>query len=406
MRRAKSWTLAAAVAVLWMLVVSRYFPAASAYRTGADEGAYFGQAVTVDDWGLRGFCELARRYVVNRSDLPPPVRIGHILVAALALTVQRSFVALSWLSTLCQAATCLVVFAFSRKVWDERFAGVAGMLLLSSPLANHLASRALADTHAALASVSTLLCFVALILWGESRFLWGFGAALAWSLLVKETSYLLLPFYVLALGWEHWKRPSANRWRVWLVLGVVPLLTLGISTLLFGGLGRFYDVVRVVTTLNAMEPHPYLQAFSSGPWYEYFVDFLLLSPLTALLFFAFCGHFLLGRAPESSSSRATSLLLSFFAFTLLVLAPLPKNPRFVLPLDPLLRIGAASMVLALAERLFKAKVHASIAAIVALAALVWLDWAAFERYFVAAKIYDPVAYNLLEVARMIPAAGH
>jgi hypothetical protein len=273
--------------------------------------------------------------------------------------------------------------------------------VLSSPLANGLALRALADTHACLANVLALLSFVALLVGHERKYLWVFAGALGWSLLVKETSYFLLPFYAGVLVVERVKTGArgASRAGVWLALAMVPLLTLGLSMLLLGGPAELYAVVRTAATRNAVEPHPYLEAFGSGPWYEYFVDFLLLSPLTTLLFIAFCGHF----ATSAEKPRATSLVLAYFAFCLGVLAALPKNPRFALSLEPLLRIGAASMLVVLARPLFASKLRPELVLAAGAAALVLLDVRSFKRFFVTGKIYDPVAYNLLVTARMIPA---
>jgi hypothetical protein len=211
---------------------------------------------------------------------------------------------------------------------------------------------------------------------------------------------LLVPFYggVLLLERATNRAPSSGRARVWLALGLVPLITLAISLALLGGPNRFYEVVHTAAARNAVEPHPYLQAFGSGPWYEYFADFLLLSPLTLLLFTGFCGHFV----TSSDKSRATTLVLFYFAFYLVVLAALPKNPRFALPLDPLVRIGAASMVVVLTERLSGTQRRAAVVLAASLALLLIVDFRAFKRYFVTGKIYDPVAYNLLVSARMIP----
>jgi len=403
MQRSKSWMLAGAVAALWMVLVSRYFPSAGEYRASADEGAYFRQAGTIVDQGFRGFSELGRVYVAERSDLPSPLRIGHISLSALALSVNRSFRALSYLSASCYAATVLLIFAFARKLWDDRIAVLASLLALSSPLANGLALRALSDTHGCLASMLALLSFAALVVRAEQKYLWVFAASLAWSLLVKETAYLLLPFYAGVLLLERVKRahsPRSIHTRALLAVALVPLLTLAISMALLGGPTRFYEVVRIVTALNAINPHPYLEAFGAGPWYEYFIDFLLLSPLTALLFLAFCGHVI----ASADKSRATALVLSFFAFYLVILAALPKNPRFSLPLDPLLRIGVAGMLVTLTQQ-FKTRTQADFVLAAALAVLLVFDLRAFAKYFVAGKIYDPIAYNLLAAARIIPTSS-
>src|SRR6185369_1945009 len=83
------------------------------------------------------------------------------------------------------------------------------------------------------------------------------------------------------------------------------------------------------------------------------------------------------------------------------LAPVAKNPRFALPLDPLLRIGAAAMIVATAgERRTRAARVALTATLTTV--LVVTDARTFQRFFVDDRIYDPVAANLLVAAGSLP----
>ena len=128
------------------------------------------------------------------------------------------------------------------------------------------------------------------------------------------------------------------------------------------------------------------------------VDFVLLSPPVAILFLMFCGRFVAARRRD----LAMAIVLLFVCYAIACLSLVPKNPRFALPLDPLLRLCAASMVVATVAEL---RLRAS-ARTVILAALVLLvavsDARAFRHYFVTNGIYDPVAVNLLAAEKFLP----
>jgi Alg9-like mannosyltransferase family len=112
-------------------------------------------------------------------------------------------------------------------------------------------------------------------------------------------------------------------------------------------------------------PNDYLIATGSGPWYEYVVDFVLLSPPVAILFLMFCGRFVAARRRD----LAAALVLVFICYAVACLSLVPKNPRFALPLDPLLRLCAASMVVATAADL-RAGAKARAAMLIAVVMLV------------------------------------
>ena len=111
-----------------------------------------------------------------------------------------------------------------------------------------------------------------------------------------------------------------------------------------GGPSQAWAVIETARHANVTQPNAYLIAYGSGTWYEYVLAFLVLSPLVTVLFLMFCGRV----AAAYRRDLPTLLLVLFVVYVIATLAPVPKNPRFALPLDPLLRIGAAAMVAATA----------------------------------------------------------
>jgi len=248
--------------------------------------------------------------------------------------------------------------------------------------------------------VLSLFLFIVWLSTGRERHFIVFAAVLWWCLLVKETAWVYVPFAAGAMLILKLAGRGGIRARHILIVAVaVPAAAGAVYALAFGGIGRALAVIETTQRANVARPNDYLVATGSGPWYEYLVDFVLLSPPVAILFLMFCGRFVAARRRD----LAMVIVLLFVCYATAWLALVPKNPRFALPLDPLLRLGAASMVVAIAAR---ARVGAPARAAI-LAGLVLLvvitDARAFRHYFVTHGIYDPVAVNLLAAEKFLPA---
>ncbi len=376
------------------------FPSAEDYRPAADEGTYFRQASTILDHGLGGFAELGREFVADPTlhMTPPPIRIGHLLPAAGALGVSRSFRSLSLLSLTCHALLCVAMFVCVKRLWNEQVAFVAGVLVMVSPLSTGLARRALMDSDYSLFVILSLFTFV---IWaahgGERRFAW-FVAAIAWALLVKETASVFLPFFFAALvalkvtGVEH------VRWRHVGILAAVPVGIGIVYAVFFGGVGPAASILRMWQQAHALPANAALQAYESGPWYEYFVDSLLLSPMTILAFLLYCGWYCGSR----QRSMPTTLVLLFFWVSLVFFAWLPQNPRYAVPLDPVVRLGASLLIVTMFAALSRGQPIPRVAAAACVLIMAATDVASFHRLFIEDRIYDPVAYSLLASRRVFP----
>src|SRR5262245_40602602 len=94
-------------------------PAEADYRLGADEGVYYRQALTILRDGPAGFVRLGDEYVRDAAAQigPPPLRIGHLVTAAVFLAVRPAIGTLSILSLACYALLSVAVFLFAAQFW-------------------------------------------------------------------------------------------------------------------------------------------------------------------------------------------------------------------------------------------------------------------------------------------------
>lgn len=170
-------------------------PAPEEYRSAADEGTYLRQALAVRHGGLRAFAELGREFIDDPKlqQRPPPVRVGHLAAASIAVGLDESLRALSVLSVACFVALSVTTLFCARTLWGDPTAATAGILMAVSPLGAGLARRALIDTDHALFTGMALLAFAVWMRTARERdFAW-LVLSLAWAALVKEVVLFFVP---------------------------------------------------------------------------------------------------------------------------------------------------------------------------------------------------------------------
>ena len=217
------------------------FPAEKDYLTMADEGIYFMQANKINEQGWKGFAVLAEEYKQSPAlqIYPPPVRIGYIFLASLALKISVSYHALSALSVLFFALQCIACFLFVKRHWNIQIASVAGILICFSPLSWGLAMRALSDPSYYLFTTVALFSFIDYIRWQKKSKMIEFICYYTLSILIKESALFLLPFYalVLLIYKFFFDRPITTLYILFLIL--FPLISCGLLyCFAFGEIGR------------------------------------------------------------------------------------------------------------------------------------------------------------------------
>jgi hypothetical protein len=373
------------------------FPSLEEYYPGADEGTYFRQASTILDGGPAGFRTLGRAFLADPliQSNPPPTRIGHLLLAASALSFDRSLRALSTLSFVSFALLCALIFVFVRRHWNEAAAMAAALLVAAAPLGAGLSRRALTDSdHALFFALSTVLLFAWIVRPRDRTFAW-FLVALSWTALLKEATLFLLPAYAVALAYMRLRGIGDVRVRHLLLLGVVPLAVMIAEAIAFGP-AQAVAMVTTIRQMNTYDTTRYLRDYQAGPWFTEIVGLFLLAPLTSLVFLLSCGWLL----QRLRSEPVTSILIVWLAAAFVCLAALPQNPRWAGPIDPFARVVVAIAIAgAASSSLYRARWAVATAAVLTLTAV---DVMSFRQLFVEHAIYDPVLANLVAARRMVP----
>jgi hypothetical protein len=208
-------------------------------------------------------------------------------------------------------------------------------------------------------------------------------AALTFALSVKETFLFLFPalavFVLLYVG----RSQIAMRHIALFVMP--PLLWWGALVALSRDVTMPFRTARLVA--SAMSAR-YVVQYQSGPPHRLLFDFLAVAPLvTVLACAAVVLLFLDAKSNRRMRALAVFLVLGFAAFSLVA----SKNLRFVVMLDPFVRLAAAWIVTTRASTL-----------IAVAAANIFIELELFRAIFITGAVYDPVTHALLDALGAVP----
>ncbi|MCG8431584.1 MAG: glycosyltransferase family 39 protein [Candidatus Omnitrophica bacterium] len=364
-----------------------------------DEAYYLRYASAVAEEGIGVFPELLADYAADEGHravpMPPPLRAGFIVPAALMIRCsQAGFPALTYLSLAAFIFFLLVNFHYLRKYFDERYAAL-GMLLLSfSPLALAMARRGLTE--------SLGQCLLAFSLWLFYDYLRErrvsraalFVFFFTWALLVREAFVALSLVLGVFLLVRKYVLKRHVRMTDFLLATVLPwLLALAVYVLL----GRFDDILTVlrIILLTPPEKNTYNVFFTSGPWFRSLIDFLILSPWVCIAGGGFFFHALIEERDSETIFFlivAAAVFYAFFAF-------FPKNVRYVMICDMILRIAAVLGIVRLAAS--RAGKRAWVLATLVVVLISAGDYLTFRSLFLKQALYDPVTPFLLKAVNII-----
>jgi 4-amino-4-deoxy-L-arabinose transferase-like glycosyltransferase len=363
-----------------------------------DEAVYVRTTAFLCQHGWTSYPTLVHDYLANREAwaYPHPMRWGHFALTTLAckLSTKCDARTLADLSTGAGILSILLIFLLGRELLGAEVALIAAALTVTSPLQLAMGRRALQDEVFCASVLLTLwLCALAvrateatprrLLLWASAI------AAMTLTLGIKESSILLYPAFLLFLVAL---APSPRRRAlpgIAALLVLPPLLHAAVTMALCGGLRAYLDLLHVVMTAASSSSTPFAQQYSSGPFHRPLFDLLILSPLVMVL--AIAG------AARSGRDRALDALSLFAAATLTVFGLLAlKNVRYVIPVDPVARLLAASVLAALPRRPWLL--------LGAIGVIAVTELRLFFDLFEMADIYDPLTESLLRALRAIPQA--
>jgi 4-amino-4-deoxy-L-arabinose transferase-like glycosyltransferase len=363
-----------------------------------DEAVYVRTTAFLCQHGWTSYPALVRDYLANREAwaYPHPMRWGHFALTTLAckLSAKCDARTLADLSTAAGIVSILLIFLLGRELLGAEVALIAAALTVTSPLQLAMGRRALQDEVFCASVLLTLwLCARAvrateatrrrLLLWASSI------AAMTLTLGIKESSILLYPAFLLFLVTL---APTPRRRALPGIAALAvlpPLLHAAVTMALCGGLRAYLDLIHVVMTAASSSNTPFAQQYSSGPFHRPLFDLLILSPLVMVL--AIAG------AARSRRDRALDALSLFAAATLIVFGLLAlKNVRYVIPVDAVARLLAASVLASLPRRPWLL--------LGAIGVIAVTELRLFFDLFEMADIYDPLTESLLRALKAIPEA--
>ncbi len=387
----RAWVLALLPAVLaGFLVVSTARQVR--FMAHKDEGVYLYYASHIAEQGPAAFKGLTKTYLADERlhRYPPPFRLTTVGLQGLSVRLMgKSFRSLQAVS-LGSFLLLLVLFFFGlRRLFDEKTAFLAALLLSVSPLYLGLARRALSDSLVAALAVLCLLWFIRLLTSKKPSSRQSVGLAFLYmaAFLAREGNFLLVPLS-LALAGFHWiwtrRRPPVL---LLCAVSVFPLVwALSAVVLVCGGWEPFRQAF--LANFHSVDNNPYALQFGSGPWFRYLVDFLLISPATTLFYLVWIGCLIAGGEREEGWVLWALVPVLF----LLLSAPFTKNVRYALMLEAPIRLGAAGLL----------RKQKPFYLALAVAGLLFLDGLAFCDLFVSSNLYDPVTVNLLALRGFLP----
>jgi len=380
-------------------------PEESVYRTAADEGTYFFYATSVSKYGLSMIPEIGRVFV-EREHLrlqPNPLRVGHILAISSWFKIfPQTYVSLACFSFLCFVLFLVVCFFFSRRLFGEDVAYVFTLFLSSSPLLMAMGRRALSDTH------GDLFCGLAVWLFldflhNRKNAVYGlFLIAYSLAILARESSFVVWPFFVF--GFIAWKYIYKNNVSLSYLAGIIfiPAVIVGTAyVFLFGGIKTSIDLLKTLFVTHAdasRQVSRFAIMYCSGPWYRYLIDFIILSPVTILLFLAFAGHKVLVRDMD----WPVAYFLGYFIMMLAFFGSLEnsKEIRILINLDMVVMLFSALCLWELFR--FKKSEMSVHFVLIASVSVFFVNYVNFTELFYYRDIYDPISYALLWAKKIVP----
>jgi|GEM_PF-1352414 len=335
---------------------------------------------------------------------PTPLRWGYFSLTTLTCSVRGPCDgrALAWLSTIAGIASLLLTYALGRRLVGRGAALLATAFSIVSPLQLALGRRALQDEVYCAVFLAALLAFVG-VLEGRideprepsyRRMAW-FVIACTFAFAVKEAfAFPYVAFVALVLVASSSRGTKLGDVAL---LAVPPLLFCGGFLLLGKNPRALYDVARLTDASFASD---YGIRLRSGPAHEPMLHLVLLAPLVCLLAAGALAK-MTTRLREEGRERWLAAIL---IMTVAVFIGLPKDLRFLVILDPILRLLAAWFVVRLPWFVQASRAAQSVVFALLLAINTTVESWLFDRIFRQSNMLDPTTSDILAALGAIPRA--
>jgi len=325
------------------------------------------------------------------------------MLTALWLKVfGAGFAVLAKFSFFCYLLFIITCFYFSRKFFGDEVSYLFTLLISSAPLIMAMGKRALADSSSNLfwaLSIWTFMDFLATQ--KKTKFLI-FLMVYSFSIAMKESSAMLMAFFIVFfLVYKHYfKNPISGIYLPGIIF--TPLIIVSASYIvLLGGLSNFLLLIKSVFEIHFINVglSEYGRLYCMGPWYKFFIDYLLLSPITTLLFLGYAGYILASRKWDWKK-------MCFFLYFVVIFAVFNtflkhgKIARFVMNIEMVISLFSVFMLYELFRQGDTKKQFRMV--FISTLAIFLVNYLNFYYFFCQYNIYDPVSCWLLVAMKIIP----
>jgi len=360
------------------------------YYRNTDSNKFFNQAKVVSEYGVfDGFEKLKTDFIAGvsrdnarRNEYHHPLRYGRILMHAYALRYFPNYDSGKYLQLFSLFLLSLLVAHFLSRYYDDEIAFLTGILIVYSPLILAYAGRPLTEMQHYLVVIFLLFSFINYIKTENRKYALYLILGVIFGIGVKETTVLVYPFFMAGLFVAKLFYKSKIKWLDIALCIVVPGIVLVIIySTLFGGIGGVIEIAQYQSQKHFVDKHLtfFSESFKAGPWYQYFVDYFVLSPVVSILFLVSVGYHL----REEKIDPIHLIFLVFFAYMFFTLSFLIRHVRYAMSLDFIYRFFTASLLFSL-YRSEKLKMSAlkPVALAVSVVFIMGLDLKKFKNIFV------------------------
>lgn len=366
--------------------------------SAADEKLYVEYTRYLREVGWINYPTLVRHHIETATNwqFPSPMRWGYLALstAACALRGECDYRTLAWLSTAAGVAAIFLTYLVGVELLGARPALLGAALSITSPLQLALGRRALQDEVFCAVVLAALWAWLRALRAGDGeRRTWTYTLAIGIATLgfaVKETFITLYPALLVFL-WPRVRERGLKLGDVLLLLAP-PFLFVFEFCLLTRGVSDFLRLFHIMRSMHI----DYVALYQGGPPHRPLFDLFLLAPLVCLLA---AGAVVIVSSRVIGSEAGVRRLVLVTVITLVIYALLSKNVRFVVMVDPMLRLLAGWVVVKhlLGPGRFGLTGLVGVAIVNGV-----VEIFLFHTVFIVHKVYDPVTANLLRALNAIP----
>ena len=365
----------------------------------ADEAYYVSSTQQLLREGFSSYPKLVEAHL-ERADLatsPTPLRWGYFVMTTLACAAQAPCDgrALAWLSTLAGIVAIVFTYLLGARLVGPRAGLVAAALTVTSPLQLALSRRALQDEVFCMVFLAAAWALVRLVQDERTSLRARLGPMALFAVLatlafaVKEA--FVFPYAGLAAATVFTMRARLRPADALLFLAP-PALFFGGFVLLGHDASAFVPLLRLTQASFLDE---YGVQYQSGPPHRPLFDLFVLAPIVCCLVIVALARL----AERPRESRGALWLAALLLVSLAAFAGLPKNLRFLVVIDPILRLLAAW---ALVTFPWAGQARGPAFAALGVVTCAAPELALFHETFITFRTYDPTTYDVLRALGALP----